>query len=247
MLRGCCGHRDGGDSAGSSVSVCDKGDDRYLRAAFETDVVWTTSTARAFSSEKCAAGSKLRWDPPGLFFTSNTAFEWCRERAEAAQVRGVEGLPSGSKKQRKAFVQDSMVQRCSARNPVVYCHRSLTTHWSNNPWMANRAFVLTELLPRYPDCRRVPEAQRAFCNYLGVESNRELQCHLRSLNYTVWQTEGVFRHLDEERSDNLRPCNRGEGYAVQGPRGGGPGHFKKIELGGGSEPRRRGVQCLTHR
>lgn len=225
LLRGCCGHRNGGETDLSSTAVCDwRADDRPLdehplRLASETDVVWTTPIARAFSPEKCAAGSKLRWDPPGLFFTSNTAFEFCRVRAEAEQLRVFEGLPSDSDERRNAFAQDSMVRRCSPRDPLVYCHRSLTAHWTNNAWMANRAFVLAELLPRYPDCQRAPKAQRAFCNYLGVESNRELQCHLRSLNYTVWQTEGAFRHLLEERSSDMGPCDRGEGNVVEEPGG----------------------------
>ena len=51
-----------------------------------------------------------------------------------------------------------------------------------------------------------------MCMYLGVEANMDLQCHLRSLNYTIVQTEGVFRHMTTTLLKDLTPCHKGKGY-----------------------------------
>ena len=66
------------------------------------------------------------------------------------------------------------------------------------------------------DAQLAPTEQaRKFCNYLGVESNAQLQCHLRSLNYTLVFTGGGFEHMPKCFSRDFGDCERGEGYVEE--------------------------------
>jgi hypothetical protein len=179
-----------------------------------------------FEAELCQAHATHRWDPPGLFYTTLSAMESCPERLLAAQdelmaaAAAAESPPAlpGSRQHSEEPADDPYTQqisRCSAK-PAAFCLRSANAHWSGRPHIVARAFYQAEIRPHIPDCtdpRLTPTPQaRKFCNYLGVESNTPLQCHLRSLNYTIVLTGGGFRHMTKCYSQAMEACAAGLGY-----------------------------------
>ena len=90
----------------------------------------------------------------------------------------------------------------------AWCYSGALAHWTNNPFMAERAWLLEHFVPLLPIC----DSSDDECLYAaGVETNRELQCTLRGKGHVIAQTEGLFRHLNPlwlERGI----CERGKGY-----------------------------------
>lgn len=111
------------------------------------------------------------------FFTATAALDFCTERA----------VKLGGDK----------VEVCGPYEgdefPRAYCYSSLHGHWTNNPFMARRSWLMAHIVPKLPRC----EIDNLKCLYAGgIETNKKLQCSLRELNYTIAQTEGIFRHLN---------------------------------------------------
>eukprot|EP00941_MAST-03F_sp_MAST-3F-sp1_P004567 g4567.t1 len=171
-----------------SSKVCT--DDHNLRKAFETDFQNGT-----FNYEKCAlSSSKERWSIPGLFYTTLSAMESCPERL----------MEIGKS-------DENAVTKCND-DPVAYCMLSSTSHWSGRPYLASKEFLVRHVLPYLPDCTKSLGSESKFCKYLGEESNDRLQCHLRSLNYTLVLTGGGFEHQVKCFSKDLSDCANGNGY-----------------------------------
>ena len=191
-----------------SAHVCENA--TTLRAAFDTEVV-----DGAFSLEKCAReAGRDRWDVPGRWYTTSSALESCLPRAVAMS----DALDAELEARGDEARYDRRLRRCSDE-PRAYCAPSLTAHWSGRPHLAARDFLLAHVLPHLPDCTDAQlaptEQARKFCNYLGVESNAQLQCHLRSLNYTLVFTGGGFEHMPKCFSRDFGDCERGEGYVEE--------------------------------
>lgn len=134
---------------------------------------------------ECVRGTSLK-----RFFTATAALDLCTSRA----------LEEGKGK----------VTRCGPSDdafPRTFCYSSLYAHWTNNPFVARRRWLLRHFVPLLSRC----SLDDTECLYAsGIETNRELQCTLRRMNYTVAQTEGIFRHL------NLRLMDRAECESERG-------------------------------
>lgn len=101
----------------------------------------------------------------------------------------------------------------------AYCYGSRLSHWTNNPWMARREFIVKMLLPLVPDCAEKyarDRQRREACMYAGMEKDKDLLCALRKADYKIAQMDGPFEHMHPSRvlegSGGLLMCSRGEGY-----------------------------------
>ena len=65
--------------------------------------------------------------------------------------------------------------------------------WDHRNGTMLREWLMEHFVPLLPKC----QLDDAECLYSkGIETNKELQCHLRRLDYVVAQTEGIFRHMN---------------------------------------------------
>mmetsp|Transcript_5650 Transcript_5650/g.6485 ORF Transcript_5650/g.6485 Transcript_5650/m.6485 type:complete len:447 (+) Transcript_5650:334-1674(+) len=197
-----------------STHVCQ--DKSLTHHAYQTDIQYNPQNKEQwrYSRELCMENAKMRWNYPGYYFTTTSAYQSCRDEAEAIGQQVRERLRSTD---RLHEWYDMRVVDCSQNQVEAYCHRSTTSHWSSTPFMCQRSFLLENVLPHLPDCRSiVPVQQREMCNYIGIESNSALNCHLRQLNYTVFQTVGIFSVLTKEKNQPMAFCQSGQGFLENG-------------------------------
>ncbi len=182
-----------GRGFGGLNNVCES-DDSLRRAFYPTDV--SDDDLRQHSREKCVA-SNVYLDK---FLTATSAMDFCPAKIVAQAGEGDDGggqLGFGR-----------YVQRCGTADVEVHCYGGEISHWTNNPTLARREWLLEHFVPLLPDCPRGDWE----CLYSGgIETNRELQCVIRNQPHTVAQTTGLFRHLDPHWRTRA-PCAAAEGY-----------------------------------
>jgi hypothetical protein len=104
-----------------------------------------------------------------------------------------------------------LVAECGAEAAEALCYGGEISHWTNNPWMARRQWLLETLVPMLRLNAQCAQDDWA-CRYSGgVERNRALQCAVRGTPHVVAQTTGLFRHL-EPFWETRESCAMGEGY-----------------------------------
>ena len=197
-----------------STHVCQ--DKSLMHHAYQTDIQYNPQNKEQwrYSRELCMKNAKIRWDYPGYYFTTTSAYQSCLDVAETIGQQVRERLQSTD---RLHEWYDMRVVDCSQSQVEAYCHRSTTSHWSSTPFMCQRSFLLENVLPYLPDCRSIISVQqREMCNYIGIESNSALNCHLRQLNHTIFQTVGIFSVLTKKRNQPMSFCQSGQGFLENG-------------------------------
>ena len=144
-----------------------------------------------------------------------------RDNAMTGDMGNLDPLQFNSSEVRKGFAPMFLTANQAAVNcpervralpgahdcaPNSLCYPSSVGGWFNHPWLANATLVRELIVPHLPDCSRA--ADRAVCNYVGIELNSALQTSFRSADLIVAQSVGIFTHLSAGTavgSDCLEP------------------------------------------